>query len=154
MPKPEWGVKRTCPTTGQRFYDLNKDPIISPFTGEVVDLSKTEKRKPGRTTRATATPVAAKELVEEEEELIEKDETDTDEEEAEEATIVEEDLDMSSTDDDEGDDGDDNADDGDDVDDDEELGDFESDVLLEDEEDDDDIEGLGGDRKTGDDDET
>ena len=35
MPKEEWGVKRVCPTTGKRFYDLNNDPIISPYTGEV-----------------------------------------------------------------------------------------------------------------------
>ena len=34
MPKEEWGTKRVCPTTGKRFYDLNKDPIISPYTGE------------------------------------------------------------------------------------------------------------------------
>ena len=38
MPKEEWGVKRLCPTTGKRFYDLNKDPIVSPYTGEVVEL--------------------------------------------------------------------------------------------------------------------
>lgn len=38
MPKEEWGVKRLCPTTGKRFYDLNKSPVISPFTGEVVDI--------------------------------------------------------------------------------------------------------------------
>ena len=38
MPKEEWGVKRICPTTGKRFYDLNKDPIVSPYTGEVVEL--------------------------------------------------------------------------------------------------------------------
>ncbi|UWQ25390.1 TIGR02300 family protein [Leisingera aquaemixtae] len=38
MPKEEWGVKRVCPTTGKRFYDLNKNPIISPYTGEVVEL--------------------------------------------------------------------------------------------------------------------
>lgn len=38
MPKEEWGVKRVCPTTGKRFYDLNKDPIISPYTGEIVEL--------------------------------------------------------------------------------------------------------------------
>ncbi|KIC14979.1 MULTISPECIES: TIGR02300 family protein [unclassified Leisingera] len=38
MPKEEWGVKRVCPTTGKRFYDLNKDPIVSPYTGEVVEL--------------------------------------------------------------------------------------------------------------------
>ena len=38
MPKEEWGVKRVCPTTGKRFYDLNKTPIISPYTGEVVTV--------------------------------------------------------------------------------------------------------------------
>ncbi len=42
MPKEEWGTKRICPTTGKRFYDLNADPIVSPYTGEIVtlDLSK------------------------------------------------------------------------------------------------------------------
>ncbi len=38
MPKEEWGTKRVCPTTGKRFYDLNRDPIVSPYTGEVVPL--------------------------------------------------------------------------------------------------------------------
>jgi uncharacterized protein (TIGR02300 family) len=38
MPKEEWGVKRVCPTTGKRFYDLGRDPIVSPYTGEVVEL--------------------------------------------------------------------------------------------------------------------
>ena len=38
MPKEEWGTKRVCPTTGKRFYDLNKSPIVSPYTGEVVNL--------------------------------------------------------------------------------------------------------------------
>lgn len=36
MPKEEWGVKRVCPTTGKRFYDLNKTPIVSPYTGDTV----------------------------------------------------------------------------------------------------------------------
>ncbi|MGR3697504.1 MAG: TIGR02300 family protein [Roseovarius sp.] len=44
MPKEEWGVKRVCPTTGKRFYDLNKNPIISPYTGEVVELSSHKTR--------------------------------------------------------------------------------------------------------------
>lgn len=45
MPKEEWGVKRICPTTGKRFYDLNKNPIVSPYTGEVVviDTGKTSR---------------------------------------------------------------------------------------------------------------
>lgn len=38
MPKEEWGVKRVCPTTGKRFYDLKRVPIVSPYTGEVVHL--------------------------------------------------------------------------------------------------------------------
>ena len=38
MPKAEWGTKRICPTTGKRFYDLNRSPIVSPYTGEVVDI--------------------------------------------------------------------------------------------------------------------
>ena len=38
MPKPEWGKKRVCPTTGKRFYDLNASPIISPYTGQIVTL--------------------------------------------------------------------------------------------------------------------
>mgnify|MGYP006143323101 FL=1 len=43
MPKEEWGTKRLCPTTGKRFYDLNADPIISPYSGEtvVVETGKT-----------------------------------------------------------------------------------------------------------------
>jgi uncharacterized protein (TIGR02300 family) len=38
MPKEDWGTKRLCPTTGRHFYDLNRTPIISPYTGEVVTL--------------------------------------------------------------------------------------------------------------------
>jgi len=44
MPKEEWGVKRLCPTTGKRFYDLNKNPIVSPYTGEVVEIHSGKSR--------------------------------------------------------------------------------------------------------------
>jgi len=44
MPKEEWGVKRVCPTTGKRFYDLNKSPIVSPYTNEVVELNQNKNR--------------------------------------------------------------------------------------------------------------
>lgn len=44
MPKEEWGTKRICPTTGKRFYDLNKNPIVSPYTGEVVEMETTKAR--------------------------------------------------------------------------------------------------------------
>ena len=44
MPKEEWGTKRLCPTTGKRFYDLNKDPIVSPYTGEVLEVDAAKSR--------------------------------------------------------------------------------------------------------------
>lgn len=44
MPKEEWGTKRLCPTSGKRFYDLNKDPIISPYTGEVLEIDAAKSR--------------------------------------------------------------------------------------------------------------
>ncbi len=34
MAKPELGTKRVDPETGQKFYDLNKDPVVSPYTGK------------------------------------------------------------------------------------------------------------------------
>ena len=32
--KPELGTKRVDPETGRKFYDLNRDPIVSPYTGK------------------------------------------------------------------------------------------------------------------------
>ncbi|PTQ70707.1 TIGR02300 family protein [Celeribacter persicus] len=45
MPKEEWGIKRVCPTTGKRFYDLNRDPIVSPYTGEIVTFDANNKSR-------------------------------------------------------------------------------------------------------------
>jgi len=33
MAKPELGTKRIDPETGRKFYDLGRDPIVSPYTG-------------------------------------------------------------------------------------------------------------------------
>ncbi|WP_420869068.1 TIGR02300 family protein [Cereibacter azotoformans] len=44
MPKEEWGTKRVCPTTGKRFYDLNRTPVVSPYTGEVVDIESARRK--------------------------------------------------------------------------------------------------------------
>ena len=44
MPKEEWGTKRICPTTGKRFYDLNRTPIMSPYTGGVVDIESARRK--------------------------------------------------------------------------------------------------------------
>lgn len=64
MPKAEWGTKRLCPTSGKRFYDLNKDPIVSPYTGEVVNLNT------GSATRVAIADKADKESAEEEVTLV------------------------------------------------------------------------------------
>jgi len=37
--KAELGTKRVCPVTGRKFYDLNKSPVISPYTGEIVPIA-------------------------------------------------------------------------------------------------------------------
>ena len=34
MAKEDRGTKREDPETGKKFYDLNKDPIVSPYTGK------------------------------------------------------------------------------------------------------------------------
>ncbi|MEO1141815.1 MAG: TIGR02300 family protein [Pseudomonadota bacterium] len=39
MAKAELGTKRVCPETGKKFYDLDKDPIVSPYTGKEYELS-------------------------------------------------------------------------------------------------------------------
>jgi uncharacterized protein (TIGR02300 family) len=36
--KTDLGTKRVCPDTGRKFYDLNKTPVISPYTGKVVPI--------------------------------------------------------------------------------------------------------------------
>ena len=51
MARPELGAKRVCPTTGRKFYDLNRDPIVSPYTGEVIARTSFE---PAPTARAAA----------------------------------------------------------------------------------------------------
>jgi uncharacterized protein (TIGR02300 family) len=58
--KPELGTKRVCPETGRKFYDLNKDPVISPYTGKVVpvDLPTSRSRPEPAAPRAVAAAAA------------------------------------------------------------------------------------------------
>ena len=37
--KDKLGTKRVCPDTGRKFYDLNKDPVVSPYTGKSYPLT-------------------------------------------------------------------------------------------------------------------
>jgi uncharacterized protein (TIGR02300 family) len=58
--KAELGTKRVCPETGRKFYDLNKDPVISPYTGKVVPVElPTARSRPEPAAAAPARPAAA-----------------------------------------------------------------------------------------------
>ncbi len=122
MAKPELGTKRIDPETGRKFYDLNKDPIVSPYTG--------------KTYPRTYFDSGAEKVLDEEE--VEEKEVDT--EEAVETISLEEADEESKT-----------AEELPDLGDDEEvdLGDDEEDTFLEDEEEEDedvaDIIGVGDD---------
>ncbi|KAA0699986.1 TIGR02300 family protein [Neorhizobium sp. P12A] len=39
MAKAELGTKRTDPDNGKKFYDLNRDPVVSPYSGKSWPLS-------------------------------------------------------------------------------------------------------------------
>jgi uncharacterized protein (TIGR02300 family) len=52
--KPELGTKRVCPTTGRKFYDLNQNPVISPYTGQIVPIEAPVTR--GRAEARAAVP--------------------------------------------------------------------------------------------------
>jgi uncharacterized protein (TIGR02300 family) len=79
--KSDLGTKRICPTTGKKFYDLNKSPVISPYTGEVVPIAPVA---PPRAVRGAAAAAAASAVAEapepaEAEELVPLEEADAEE---------------------------------------------------------------------------
>lgn len=62
MAKSELGTKRVCPVTGRKFYDLNKNPVISPYTGEIVPIAAPPPVRP-RTEAAAVRPAAKTPIV-------------------------------------------------------------------------------------------
>jgi uncharacterized protein (TIGR02300 family) len=44
--KPELGTKRQCRSCGNRFYDLNRDPILCPKCGAVFQLHELKPTSP------------------------------------------------------------------------------------------------------------
>jgi uncharacterized protein (TIGR02300 family) len=61
--KPELGIKRVCPDTGRKFYDLNKDPVISPYTGKVVPVEvATTRARPDQAVAAQRAAAPAEEV--------------------------------------------------------------------------------------------
>ncbi|MGY6549240.1 MAG: TIGR02300 family protein [Roseinatronobacter sp.] len=67
MSNPEWGVKRVCPETGKKFYDLNKTPIISPYTGKIVQIDTQERRD---STAVAALKAKTKVVAEDDDDLL------------------------------------------------------------------------------------
>lgn len=80
MAKSELGTKRICPTTGKKFYDLNKNPVISPYTGEVVPIvvAPPPRTRGGEAARAAAAAETTQEPAEAEE-LVSLEEADAEE---------------------------------------------------------------------------
>ncbi|RYE58234.1 MAG: TIGR02300 family protein [Hyphomicrobiales bacterium] len=66
MAKEDRGTKREDPETGKKFYDLNKDPIVSPYTGKSYPRSYFESVT---AVRAKAAPERSVEDDEDEEEV-------------------------------------------------------------------------------------
>jgi uncharacterized protein (TIGR02300 family) len=62
--KDDRGTKREDPDNGKKFYDLNRDPIVSPYTGKSYPRSYFEQPVSGR-----ARAVVEREQKEEEEEV-------------------------------------------------------------------------------------
>jgi len=128
--KSDLGTKRVCPETGRKFYDLNRDPIVSPYTGISYPRSYFE---------SGAEHAYAADEVEEEEDL------ETVAEKAEFVPLEDADSEEAGGDDDLPDLDDEEVD----------LGDEEGDTFLEEEEeeDGDDVSGIIGGGRGGDDDE-
>ena len=108
MAKSELGTKRICPTTGKKFYDLNKSPVISPYTGEVVPIAPVAPvRAPrGEAARSTMAPDIVPEPAEAEE-LVPLEEADAEENTGKVKAVVpesEDDIEVDETIDDDDDD--------------------------------------------------
>jgi uncharacterized protein (TIGR02300 family) len=76
--KTDLGTKRICPTTGKKFYDLNKNPVISPYTGEVVPIAPVAPTRTRGDTRTAANEAPTPETMETEE-LVPLEEADAEE---------------------------------------------------------------------------
>ena len=73
MSKPEWGIKRVCPSCSIKYYDFNKSPIICPKCEFEFDPDLLLKSRKGR---SIATKTEVNEVssdVKKEEETLEED---------------------------------------------------------------------------------
>lgn len=92
MAKPEWGLKRTCLSCSDRFYDMQRDPIVCPKCGTEFDplalvrprraraaaASQAKAKAPAPVAEETAETEDAAELVDDLDEDIDLEEDDAD----------------------------------------------------------------------------
>ena len=57
MSKPEWGVKRTCPSCSAHFYDMCKQPITCPKCSNIFEPDSFVKKRRGRPPAAEVKPL-------------------------------------------------------------------------------------------------
>ena len=110
MAKSDLGTKRICPATGKKFYDLNKNPVISPYTGEIVPIAPIPPPRTRADAAARANAAAAAEAAPEPigaEELVSLEEADAEENTGKVKAVVpesEDDIEIDETIDDDDDD--------------------------------------------------
>ena len=113
MAKPEWGLKRTCPTCGARLYDLRRETIVCPICETVYDPERLPKPKRGGAVvreEKVAAPARRPAPVDDDEETVDEEVADVeldeleeggdDEAETEEGDLIEDTSDLGEDDDD------------------------------------------------------
>ena len=73
MSKPEWGIKRVCPSCGTKYYDFNKNPIVCPKCEFEFDPDLLLKSRKGRSIATKTEDNAVSTDVQKEEETLEND---------------------------------------------------------------------------------
>tara|TARA_B100000963_G_C22148786_1_gene460790 strand:+ start:92 stop:514 length:423 start_codon:yes stop_codon:yes gene_type:complete len=97
MSKPEWGIKRVCPSCSIKYYDFNKNPIICPKCEFEFDPDLLLKSRKGRSIATKSEDNSASSDLKKEEETLEEDinSIENDEEilEIEDETDIQDDID-------------------------------------------------------------
>ena len=73
MSKPEWGIKRVCPSCSIKYYDFNKNPIVCPKCEFEFDPDLLLKSRKGRSIATKAEINEVSSDVKKEEETLEDD---------------------------------------------------------------------------------
>ena len=73
MSKPEWGIKRVCPSCSIKYYDFNKDPVICPKCQFEFDPDLLLKSRKGRSIASKTEDNIPSSNIKKEEETLEED---------------------------------------------------------------------------------